>query len=86
MLTTYEAVLRGNVIEWRGDAPRSLASGQAMNVHVTVLDEPSAEPSRGERMAAALGAIAQSRALEGVDAARWEREERAERDLPRRGE
>ena len=76
MLTTYEAVLRGNVIEWRGDAPRSLAPGQAVNVHVTVLDAP-AELSQGERMAAALEAIAQSRSLEGVDAARWEREERA---------
>ena len=86
MLTTYEAILRGNIIEWRDDAPRSLPPGRAMHVHVTVLDEPVAEPSQGERMAAMLEAIAASKSLEGVDAALWEREQRAERSLPGRSE
>ena len=86
MLTTYEAILRGNIIEWRGDAPRSLPPGQAVNVHVTVLATPIAESNQGERMAAALEVIAQSRSLEGLDAAAWEREERAERPLPGRSE
>lgn len=87
MLTTYEAVLRDNLIEWRRDAPRHLAPGKAVNVHVTVLDEPaSAELSQGQRMAAALGKLAQAQALAGVDAGQWEREARTDRPLPGRDE
>ena len=87
MLTTYEAILRDNLIEWRRDAPRHLAPGKAVNVHVTVLDEPAgSETSQGQRMAAALEKLAQSQGLSGVDAGRWEREVRTERPLPGRGE
>ncbi len=87
MLTTYEALLRDNRLEWKNDAPLRLARGQAVNVHVTVLDEPAvADVSQGERMAAALERLAQSQSLAGVDASRWEREERTERPLPYRGD
>ena len=87
MLTTYEAVLRDNLLEWRRDAPRHLAPGKAVNVYVTVLDEPIGSGiSQGHHMAAALEKLAQSQALAGVDAGQWEREVRTERPLPGRGE
>lgn len=86
MATTYEAVLRDNLIEWRGNAPHHLAPGKAVNVQVTVPDEPAMETSQGQRMAAALEKLAQSQGLAGVNAAQWEREVRIERSLPGRDE
>lgn len=86
MLTTYEAVLRDNHLEWGKDAPRHLAPGEAVNVHVTVLDEAAdAGESQGQRMAAALEKLAQSQGFGGMDAGQWEREARTERPLPGRG-
>lgn len=87
MLTTYEAILRNDHLEWRKDAPRHLAPGKAVNVHVTVLDEiTDTVESQGQRMAAELEKLAQSQGLGGVDAGQWEREMRTERSLPGRGE
>ena len=87
MLTTYEAVLRDNLIEWREDAPRHLAPGKAVHVHVTVLDDTvNSIVSQGHKMAAALEQLAQSRTFAKVDAALWEREVRIERPLPGRSE
>lgn len=85
MLTTYEAVLRDNLLEWRKDAPRHLAPGKAVHVHVTVLDEiADATSSQGARMAAALEMLAEGQALSGVETRQWERETRTERPLPGR--
>lgn len=87
MLTTYEAVLRDNLIEWRNDAPRHLAPGKAVLVHITVLDDAaSSVVSQGHKMAAALEQLAQSQTFANVDAALWEREVRIERPLPGRSE
>ena len=87
MLTTYEAVLRDNLIEWREDAPRHLAPGKAVHVHVTVLgDTVVSVGSQGQKMAAVLEQLAQSQTFAGVDAALWEREVRTERPLPGRDE
>jgi len=86
MSTTYEAVLRGNFIEWRKDSPQQIASGKAVNVTVTILDEPPASQSQGERMAAALSKLAVSQTLDGIDALAWERETRVDRPLPERSQ
>ena len=87
MLTTYEAVLRDNLIEWREDAPRHLAPGIAVHVHVTVLDDAvSSVVSQGHKMAAALEKLAQSGTFANMDATLWEREVRIERTLPGRSE
>ena len=87
MLTTYEAVLRDNVIEWREDAPRHLEPGKAVAVHITVLDETvGSATGQGQNMAAALEQLAQSQTFAGVDAASWQREVRIERPLPGRNE
>lgn len=85
MSTTYQAILRDDRLEWRSEAPRSLAPGVAIRVQVTVLDESSApKPSQGQQMAAALEELAQSQALIGVDAGKWAQDARAERPLPGR--
>lgn len=85
MLTTYEAILRDNLLEWRNDAPRHLAPTQAVNVYVTVLEEPVVSvENQGQRMVEALEQLARSPITDGVDAAAWEREIRADRLLPDR--
>ena len=87
MLTTYEAILRDNLIEWREDPPRHLAPGQAVHVHVTVLEDAAgAVVSQGQKMVAALEGLAKSQTFAGVDASLWERETRSERPLPGRSE
>jgi hypothetical protein len=86
MLTTYEAVLRGNLIEWRKDVPQQVSTGQTVRVHVTVLDEPLVVERQGQRMAEALSKLAQSHTLAGVNAQQWEREARTDKPLAGRNE
>lgn len=84
MLTTYEATLRDNHIEWKSDSPRHL-EGRSIEVYVTLLDEvANGDLTQGQRMAAALQKIAESHALAGINPAQWEREERSDRPLPTR--
>jgi len=81
MLRTYEGTLRGNRIDWSGDAP---TPKRALRVHVTVLDEDAGE-SQGRHMAAALERLAESGAFSGIDdPSEWQREVRAARPLPGR--
>lgn len=82
MLHTYEGTLKGNQIDWSGEAP---TPKRALRVHVTVLDEEDADESQGRRMAAALERLAESGAFAGIaDPSEWQREVRAERPLPGR--
>jgi hypothetical protein len=84
MLRTYKAVLRGNHVEWV-DAPP--VPTRPTPVHITLLEE-SAEPprARGQEMARALEALAQSGGLSSIpDPMSWQREQRQERTLPGRG-
>ena len=83
MLRTYEGTLKGNQIDWNGEAP---APERALRVHVTVLDEEDADESQGRRMAAALERLAECGAFAGIDdPSEWQREVRTERPLPGRG-
>lgn len=86
MLPTYPALLRDNHLEWTGDMPTNLPTGQAVQVHVTVLDQsPLPAVARGQRMAAALQKLAASQPLQEMsDPAAWERETRQDRALPDR--
>ncbi len=86
MLTTYEAVLHGNLIEWHKDRPQQVSSGQTVNVHVTVLEEVPVGEKQGELMAGALSKLAQSHALADVDGQQWERETRTDKPLIGRSE
>jgi len=87
MLSTYQAVLRGEVLEWLADKPQNLAPERAVPVYVTILEEeaPVTMPERGLRMAAALEQLAQMQGVfASLDAGQWEREVRQDRWLPGR--
>ncbi len=83
MLRTYRAILRGNNLEWNGDAPKCLESEKAVEVQVTILKEaaiPSATLARGKGMAEALEKLAAIDALSGTaDPSAWQREQRQDR-------
>ena len=83
MLTTFDAVLKGNQLEWTNDVPRS---DRPRAVRVTILDIDSTEDvsSRGEKMAEALEKLAQSKAYSDVEPMTWQRELRQDRSLPQR--
>ncbi|MBN2392453.1 MAG: hypothetical protein JXR84_17115 [Anaerolineae bacterium] len=88
MLPTYKAILRGNRLEWRGDAV-NIAKDRAVSVYVTVLDDTVLQTtdaeSRGQRMAAALEKLAQLDTCAAItDPVAWERQMRQERALPGR--
>ena len=81
MLRTYEGTLKGNRIDWSGEAP---TEDQALRVHVTVLDAED-DKARGRRMAEALRQLAESGAFDDIDdPSEWQRAVRAERPLPGR--
>jgi hypothetical protein len=88
MFQTYKAVLRGNQLEWSGDAPERSREEQPVVVYVTILQETDASSSavaRGQRMADALEKLASVNALSEIsDPSAWQREERQDRQLPDR--
>jgi len=90
MHTTYKATLRGDTLEWDGDAPAAAHGKQAVAVEVTIVDtevlglDSAPDPARGKRAADALRALAATNPFADVDAAAWEREIRTDRPLPGR--
>lgn len=82
MLRTYEGVLKGDRVEWTGEAP---LRDRALRVHITVLDEDADREERGKRMKEALAALAEEGAFSEIsDPVEWQRELRQERTLPNR--
>lgn len=88
MLQTYKAILRGNQLEWSGDAPERSREEQPIDVYVTILQETDASSgvaARGRSMADALEKLASINALAEIsDPSAWQREERQDRQLPDR--
>ncbi len=80
MLRTYKAILRGNKLEWNGDAPKCLEGEKAVEVHVTILEGAAISPAtiaRGKSMAEALEKLAAIDALSEIaDPPAWQREQR----------
>jgi hypothetical protein len=86
IIRTYRALLRGNRLEWLGEAPES-ETDHPLSVQVTVLEEGTAaeEATRGQAMAAALEQLAAHGALSDItDPVKWQRELRQDRPLPGR--
>ena len=86
MMRTYKALLRGDRLEWLGEAPEPQTAAP-LSVHVTVLErEPPAEGrTRGHAMAALLEKLAERRTFSAIaDPVRWQRELRQDRVLPGR--
>jgi hypothetical protein len=83
---TYKALLRGDRLEWLGEAPDPQTDAP-LTVHVTVLEQecPGVGPARGHAMAALLEKLAERRTFSAItDPVRWQRELREERGLPGR--
>jgi hypothetical protein len=83
---TYKALLRGDRLEWLGEAPDPQTDAP-LTVHVTVLEQerPIAGHARGHAMAALLEKLAERRTFSAItDPVRWQRELREERGLPGR--
>ncbi len=82
MLNTYKAVLRGNRVEWTGEAPDRLTRDRPVRVSVTILETIAVQ---GQQMAEALEKLAHLNAAPAiVDPVAWEREQREDRHLPGR--
>lgn len=87
MLNTYQAILRGKIVEWLADQPENLTPDRPISVYVTVLDESSTDSvaERKARMAAALDALARAHGdLSSLDPLQWQQEVRQDRSLPGR--
>jgi len=85
-MRTYRALLRGDCLEWRGEAPESRTDAP-LSVQVIILDEEpvSEEHARGPAMAALLEKLAERNTYSTItDAVRWQRELRQDRVLPGR--
>jgi hypothetical protein len=83
---THKALLRGDRLEWLGEAPDP-QTGAPLTVPVTVLEQapPVAGHARGHAMAALLEKLADRRTFSAItDPVRWQRELREERGLPGR--
>ncbi len=83
MSETYKAIVRGNTIEYQGEAPDA---NNALEVEVKVRELPRQTPEpNGRRAMAALGRIADKGGIRSiVDPVAWQREIRKDRPLPGR--
>ena len=84
MSRTYRAILHDDRVEWLEQPPQQ---ADARQVRITVLDESAQEsPSdRGRTMAGVLAEIAERGTFATIsDPVAWQRDLRAERDLPDR--
>lgn len=86
MASTYKAILHGNRLRWRGEAP-TVPADRSLDVLVTIDDvrpAGSEGEGRGLRMAAALIELAAAGGTGIEDPVAWERQMREERSLPDR--
>jgi hypothetical protein len=84
MPTTYKAVIRGDRVQWLGEAPET---NGGVAVQITVVEEPTAaeKAERGRAMAEALQRIADAGGVPAIpDPVAWQREIRRDRPLPGR--
>ena len=86
MLMTYEAILEGNKLKWKGAAPQQTAEKSRIDVYVTLLDKSPDAPDRriqGRKMAEALAILAALNTRSIIDPLAWQNEIRQDRPLPR---
>jgi len=86
MSDTYQAVLKGNQVEWIDDFPVSAFQESEIEVLITVLYnrkiQSDSEAGQGERMAQCLEKIAETGGVKGIsDPLEWQREIRKDRTV-----
>ena len=86
MLERYRATIRGNQIQWDGDAPAAASSQRGVDVYVTLAEPGSgAAGIVGQDAVAALDQIAARGGLSiAADPVEWQRIVRKDRGLPGR--
>lgn len=87
MLQTFEAVLKGNILEWANEAPKE--SHRPVKVYVTLIEEDSSLSAeiRRQKIVELLQKIAGTKAFATVsDPAEWQRDLRQDRPLASRDE
>ena len=88
MLTTLKATVQGDGIRWLEDSGGAFPPGRLVPALITPLEGPSATLSpdqRAQRRLAALKKLVSLNAFSGIqDPAAWQREARADRELPGR--
>jgi hypothetical protein len=83
-MATYQAILRGDHVEWIGKAPDT---NGGIAVEITVADHPASdEAARRRQVRDALESLARrgTYAAEIADPVEWQRTVRADRPLPGR--
>lgn len=86
MLMTYEAVLEGNKLRWKGASPQQATEKGQIAVYVTLLNKSPDAPesqAQGRKMAEALAALAALDEHSITDPITWQKETRQDRPLPR---
>lgn len=84
MTKTYEAILRGDLIEWGEVRPPQVDANQRIRVNVTVMEEEQ-NVSQGEALFAILNRLAATDVYKLYgDPLEWQREQREDRPLPGR--
>jgi hypothetical protein len=87
MSRTYDAVLTGDHLEWKGTPPSSPEPVAVKVVVPDAQDDRLSDAERGAMMADALAELARIGAFREIDdPAEWEREIRRDRPLPGRNE
>jgi len=84
MLHTFNAVLKGNQLQWTDDLPQIGQKGdRPLKVQVTILEEVSdLDPkSRGQKMADILEKLANSNTLLNVYPIAWQSETHSDNQL-----
>ena len=88
MIMTYQALLKGDRLEWTEAAPRLQPDQQSVKVYVTIVPEDEAAvEARGRRKTEALEKLDELGTFaELKDPVEWQRELRRDRPLPGRDE
>ncbi len=87
MELSYEAILKGNELEWLGEKPEETHGKKPLHVQIVILEGATVQPRRPDPKAAAA-ALERMAAMGGVtsipDPVAWQRETRKDRPLPGR--
>lgn len=88
MLTTLKATVQGDRIQWLEDSEGVFPPSRLVQALITPLEEPPAAATldeRSQRRVAALKKLASLTAFSSIpDPGAWQREARADRELPGR--
>ncbi|MEK7249055.1 MAG: hypothetical protein AAB209_01400 [Bacteroidota bacterium] len=87
-MSSYEAILKGNEVEWLGEMPDAVRTKKPVYVEIVLLEESAQHPrtqSDPKAMFAALEKIARMGGVKSIpDPVVWQRETRKDRPLPGR--